>query len=88
MPKPLTFPPSDNLRENETKARAGYVEYAVFANQGGGYFCGTCAAFRSFMTGQHGYCAGLKVPVMSYGCCNNWNIAPRNQWVAADGERL
>jgi hypothetical protein len=86
--KTPTFPPSGDPREDQIKTKAGYVEYAVFANQGGGYFCGTCAAYRPVVDGQFGYCAGLKVPVVSYGCCNNWNIAPRNRWIAADGGRL
>ena len=79
------FPRSRNPTENAIKERAGYVEYAVFSGQGGGYFCGTCAALRQAQPGTAGFCAGLKVPVKSYGCCNNWRIAPRKNWIGADG---
>ena len=79
-----TFPPTGSATETAIKTKAGYVEYAVFAGQRGGYFCGTCAAFQD-CGGQAGYCKGLKVPVASFGCCNNWRIAPRNRWIGADG---
>jgi len=80
-----TFPPTGNAREDEIKTKAGYVEYAVFAGQHGGYFCGTCAAFRPKDYGQEGFCSGLKVPVVSFGCCNYWRIAIREHWISADG---
>lgn len=80
-----TFPPTGNAREDEIKTKAGYVEYAVFAGQHGGYFCGTCAAFRPKDYGQEGFCSGLKVPVVSFGCCNYWRIAIREHWIGADG---
>jgi hypothetical protein len=80
----LTFPLSRNAAENKIKRDAGYVEYVAFADQRGGYFCGTCPAFRQYV-GQVGFCAGLKVPVVSYGCCNNWRLAPRASWIGADG---
>jgi len=83
-----TFPPSRDARENEIKTKAGYVEYIIFSEEGGGYFCGTCAAFCPNDEGKGGFCQGLKVPVKSYGCCNNWHIAPREEWVGADGEPL
>ena len=79
-----TFPSTGNAREDSIKAKAGYVEYAVFAGQKAGYFCGTCAAYRD-CGGQQGFCAGLKVPIVSYGCCNYWRIAPRKNWIGADG---
>ena len=79
------FPRSRNPTENAIKTKAGYVEYAVFAGQHGGYFCGTCAAFRPKDYGQEGFCSGLKVPVVSFGCCNYWRIAPRENWRGADG---
>ena len=84
-----TFPPTGNAREESIKTKAGYVEYAVFRYQKGGYFCGTCPAFQQeSFAGQAGFCAGLKVPVASYGCCNNWRLAPRETWVGADGMPL
>lgn len=83
-----TFPPSRNPVENQTKTKAGYVEYPIFSEEGGGYFCGTCAAFCPQEEGQDGYCRGLKVPVKTYGCCNNWRIAPREAWIGANGEWL
>lgn len=83
-----TFPLSGDAREDITKTKAGYVEYAAFAGAGAGYFCGTCAAFQPETEGQDGYCRGLKVPVVTYGCCNNWRIAPRRAWIGADGESL
>ena len=87
MPPTYTFPPAMNAAENKIKRDAGYVEYLAFAQERGGYFCGTCPAFRRF-DGQDGFCAGLRVPVRSYGCCNNWRIAPRGAWLGADGEPL
>jgi len=87
MAETRTFPPSGDPIENRIKQQAGYVEYAVFAHQGGGYFCGTCRAFDQ-IAGRGGFCKGLKVPVASYGCCNNWKIAPRSEWVGADGRPL
>ena len=79
-----TFPPSGDLRVDSIKQKAGYVEYVVFEDQGGGYFCGTCAAFQQ-ISDRFGWCAGLHVNVQSYGCCNNWRIAIRRAWVGADG---
>ena len=79
-----TFPSTGNAREDSIKAKAGYVEYAVFAGQKAGYFCGTCAAYRD-CGGRQGFCSGLKVPIVSYGCCNYWRIAPRKNWIGADG---
>jgi len=87
MTKARTFPPTGDPREDQIKTKAGYVEYDVFAGQRGGYFCGTCAAFQD-CGGQDGFCRGLKVPVTSFGCCNNWRIAPRARWIGANGERL
>ena len=81
---PPTFPLSRNATENKIKQGAGYVEYAAFADQRGGYFCGTCPAFKQYV-GQVGFCAGLKVPVASFGCCNNWRLAGREAWIGADG---
>jgi hypothetical protein len=84
-----TFPPSGDPREDSIKLKAGYVEFAVFANEAGGYFCGTCRAFCPVgEEGRQGFCRGLRVPVASYGCCNNWSIAPRADWLGADGEPL
>lgn len=83
-----SFPPSGLPVEDQIKIKAGYVEFAAFADAREGYFCGTCAAFRPLDFGQDGFCAGLKVPVRSYGCCNNWRIAPRRAWIGADGEPL
>lgn len=85
---PATFPPSRNAAENKIKRDAGYVEYDVFADQGGGYFCGTCPALYVPAWGRDGFCRGLKVPVRTYGCCNNWRLAPRATWIGADGEPL
>lgn len=82
------FPPSGNAAVDAIKEKAGYVEYAVFKDESGGYFCGTCAAFCPEEEGQQGFCQGLKVPVATYGCCNNWRIAPRSEWLGADGEPL
>ena len=87
MPAAYTFPPSVNGVENKIKRDAGYVEYLAFSQERGGYFCGTCPAFRQ-MAGQDGFCVGLRVPVRSYGCCNNWRIAPRESWLGADGDPL
>jgi len=83
-----TFPPSGDAREDAIKVKAGYVEFIAFSEAGEGYFCGTCRAFCPSTMGQQGFCQGLKVPVMSYGCCNNWSIAPRDQWLGADGDPL
>lgn len=82
-----TFPASGDAREDAIKTKAGYVEYAVFSEQGGGYFCGTCRALCAAV-GKDGFCQGLKVPVATYGCCNNWRIAPRSEWLAASGRPL
>lgn len=87
MPVNITFPASGDPQQDQIKIKAGYVEFVAFAQQGGGYFCGTCAAFRPGR-GQHGFCEGLKVPVRTYGCCNNWRLAPRTRWIAANGEPL
>ena len=84
-----TFPPTGDPAETAIKTKAGYVQYAAFAGQRAGYFCGTCPAFHAFALGQRdGYCTGLKVPVTSFGCCNNWRLAPRDHWVGADGMPL
>ena len=81
-----TFPPTGNAKEEQTKIKAGYVEYPIFANEHLGYFCGTCPAFNPVYSGdRQGFCAGLKVPVWSFGCCNNWRMAPREEWIAASG---
>lgn len=85
--KPPTFPPSHDPVENRIKQQAGYVEYAAFSGARAGYFCGTCPAFHQII-GKSGFCTGLKVPVVSYGCCNNWRIAPPSAWIGADGRPL
>lgn len=87
MTTPRTFPSTGNPQEDAIKQKAGYVQYVAFAHQGGGYFCGTCPAFKPGM-GQHGFCQGLKVPVVTYACCNNWRLAPRSQWLGANGDPL
>ena len=88
MPR-RTFPATGNANEDEIKTKAGYVEYAVFRHQKGGYFCGTCPAFDPESFGQRGFCEGLKVPVVTYACCNNWRLAPdREDWIGADGSKL
>jgi hypothetical protein len=82
------FPPSGNAAIDAVKEKAGYVQFSVFSDAGVGYFCGTCRAFCPEEEGQGGFCQGLKVPVVTFGCCNNWSIAPEDEWLAADGEPL
>ena len=81
------FPPSGDRTEDAIKTKAGYVEFVAFANAREGYFCGTCRAFCS-LGGRDGYCMGLKVPVESFGCCNNWKLASDTKVRGANGVRL
>lgn len=83
--------------EREIKAKAGYVQVEGFADAGPGYCCGTCRALAyegemlfggKVHTTKDGFCTGLKVPVRTYGCCNNWKLAPAGQVRGYDGRRL
>ena len=81
---------------------ADYVEYEDFAEDKGGYCCGTCRVYQANQAPQgtplidageaegsyaSGWCAGLKAPVRSYGCCNGWSMAPA-ELIGYDGELL
>ena len=68
------------------KQSAGYVQVEAFANEGAGYFCGTCTKYQH-VRGTAGYCRGLQVPVRSYGCCNYWVLNAEDPR-AASGLRL
>lgn len=83
--------------ERQIKANAGYVQVEGFADAGPGYCCGTCRALayegsaaenEGFTDGKSGYCTGLKVPVRTYGCCNNWKLASNDAVRGYDGRRL
>jgi len=87
--------------EKQIKAQAGYVQVEGFANAGPGYFCGTCKALAygsalevSLMFPGYdpdykdGWCAGLQVPVRTYGCCNNWKLGSDAKVRGANGVRL
>jgi hypothetical protein len=73
--------------EQQIKAKAGYVQVDGFSNAGPGYCCGTCRNLE-YEDGKNGYCLGLSVPVKTYGCCNNWKIAPNDQVRGYNGVRL
>lgn len=76
--------------EQQIKAKAGYVQVEGFRDAHQGYFCGTCRALEYLggPDGRDGYCTGLKVPVRTYGCCNNWKIASDSKVRGANGVRL
>ncbi len=76
--------------ERQIKANAGYVEVDGFSAAGAGYCCGTCRALDYWggSDGKNGYCTGLKVPVKTYGCCNNWKLASKDKVRGYDGRRL
>jgi hypothetical protein len=84
--------------ERQIKTKAGYVQVEGFSEAGPGYFCGTCRALsydddeqdigQTGGDGKDGYCTGLKVPVRTYGCCNNWKLAADSKVRGADGRRL
>lgn len=76
--------------ERQIKANAGYVQVEGFADAGPGYCCGTCRAlaYEGGPDGKSGFCTGLKVPVRTYGCCNNWKLAPASAVRGYDGRRL
>lgn len=87
--------------EKQIKDKAGYVQVEGFAEAHQGYFCGTCRALaygevvldmvhgvHADPDGKDGYCTGLKVPVRTYGCCNNWKLAPDSKVRGANGVRL
>lgn len=82
-----TFPHSGDAREDSIKTNAGYVEVPGFSDAGPGYFCGTCAALK-YERGKRGYCTGLKVPVKTFGCCNNWVLAADDKVRGGNGKRL
>jgi hypothetical protein len=72
--------------EKQVKADAGF-QVEGFAGAHQGYFCGTCRAI-DYQGAKAGWCTGLNVPVMSYGCCNFWKLAPDSKVRGADGVRL
>jgi hypothetical protein len=80
--------------EKQIKSRAGYVQVEGFEDAHQGYFCGTCRQLAYGDTGmgkgdgRDGYCMGLEVPIRTYGCCNNWKLAPDSQVRGANGARL
>lgn len=81
------------------KESAGYVEVRAFTGERYGYSCGTCVMLYDVhdvhgATGacSVGACSGLEakyrvslVPVATYGCCNNWKLAPRKDWLTYGG---
>lgn len=75
------------MTEQQIKDQAGYVEVDGFREAGPGYFCGTCKALR-YEGDKSGFCTGLRVPVRTYGCCNNWKLASDDRVRGANGLRL
>lgn len=75
------------MTETQIKTKAGYVEVEGFREAGPGYFCGTCVKLR-YDGDRSGFCTGLRVPVRTYGCCNNWEMAPDSMVRGANGRRL